>query len=55
MNNENNTIKVDSDIETISCDGGQDRLGHPAVYYTFNEKIKLYAVIVVKYLLKKRI
>ena len=23
--------------ETISCDGGQDSLGHPAVYYTFNQ------------------
>ena len=25
-------VKVDPDIETICCDGGQDSLGHPAVY-----------------------
>ena len=30
-------IKVEEDIKTISCDGGQDSLGHPAVYYTFDE------------------
>ena len=29
--------KVASNVETISCDGGQDGLGHPAVYYNFNE------------------
>jgi uncharacterized Zn-finger protein len=28
-------IKVEANIETICCDGGQDGLGHPAVYYTF--------------------
>ena len=36
MNNEN-IIKVDKKIETICCDGGQDGLGHPAVYYNFDE------------------
>ena len=30
-------IKVDVNIETICCDGGQDGLGHPAVYYTFGQ------------------
>ena len=30
-------IEVDSDTETICCDGGQDSLGHPAVYFTFNQ------------------
>ena len=30
-------IKVTSNTETICCDGGQDGLGHPAVYYNFNE------------------
>jgi len=30
-------IKVDANIETICCDGGQDGLGHPAVYYTFGQ------------------
>ena len=29
--------KVASNVETISCDGGQDGLGHPAVYYNFSE------------------
>ena len=26
------TIEVESDVETICCDGGEDSLGHPAVY-----------------------
>ena len=34
-------IKVDLNTETICCDGGQDSLGHPAVYYTFNDKNKI--------------
>ena len=34
-------VKVDPDIETICCDGGQDGLGHPAVYFTFNNKNKI--------------
>tara|TARA_X000000368_G_scaffold330037_1_gene267098 strand:+ start:496 stop:657 length:162 start_codon:yes stop_codon:yes gene_type:complete len=29
-------IKVEPSTETICCDGGQDGLGHPAVYYTFD-------------------
>ena len=34
-------IQVNKNTETICCDGGQDSLGHPAVYYTFegNKKI----------------
>tara|TARA_B110000438_G_C15594158_1_gene555176 strand:+ start:42 stop:203 length:162 start_codon:yes stop_codon:yes gene_type:complete len=28
--------KVASHVETICCDGGQDGLGHPAVYYNFD-------------------
>ena len=28
--------KVASNTETICCDGGQDSLGHPAVYYNFD-------------------
>ena len=35
------TIKVPADTETICCDGGQDGLGHPAVYYTFDETNKI--------------
>ena len=34
-------VKVDSNTETICCDGDQDGLGHPAVYYTFNDKNKI--------------
>ena len=29
--------KVSSNTETICCEGDQDSLGHPAVYYTFNQ------------------
>ena len=31
-------VKVDQEIETISCDGGEDSLGHPAVYFTFDNQ-----------------
>ena len=31
-------IKVEAETKTICCDGGQDSLGHPAVYYTFQDK-----------------
>ena len=33
--------KVASNVETICCDGGQDSLGHPAVYYNFDESNKV--------------
>ena len=35
------TIKVEWDIETICCDGGEDSLGHPAVYYSFDKSNKI--------------
>ena len=35
------TIKVEPNVETICCDGGQDSLGHPAVYYTFDDNNKI--------------
>ena len=35
------TIKVDPDTETICCDGSEDSLGHPAVYYPFNDLDKI--------------
>jgi len=35
------TIKVENKTETICCDGGQDGLGHPAVYYTFDDQNKI--------------
>ena len=41
MGDDDNTVKVDPDIETICCDGGQDELGHPAVYYTFDQFDKI--------------
>ena len=41
MDDDENTVKVDPDIETICCDGGQDGLGHPAVYYVFDQSDKI--------------
>ena len=34
-------VKVEANIETICCDGGQDGLGHPAVYYNFDNSNKV--------------
>ena len=34
-------IIVKANTETICCDGGQDSLGHPAVYFTFNNQDKI--------------
>ena len=47
------TIKVDADQETISCDGGEDSLGHPAVYYSFNETKKVVCNYCGKIFIKK--
>ena len=33
--------KVPANTETICCDGGEDSLGHPAVFYTFNNDEKI--------------
>ena len=41
MNVEDNIVKVETDTETICCDGGEDSLGHPAVYFTFDDKNKI--------------
>ena len=54
MSNDDNTVKVDPDIETICCDGGQDGLGHPAVYYTFNDKNKIVCSYCSKTFVKKK-
>ena len=35
------SIKVPAETETICCDGGQDGLGHPAVYYSFDSQDKV--------------
>jgi len=48
-------IKVESDVETICCDGGEDSLGHPAVYYTFNNQDKIVCEYCGKTFLKKGI
>jgi len=34
-------IKVEAETKTICCDGGQDSLGHPSVYYTFDDSEKI--------------
>ena len=34
------TKKIESDINTICCSGGDKYAGHPAVYYNFGEKKK---------------
>ena len=33
--------KVSLETKTICCDGGQDGLGHPAVYYSFDGQDKV--------------
>ena len=38
---EKEIVKVNINTETICCDGGQDSLGHPAVYYTFDQSNKV--------------
>ena len=47
------TIKVEPDTETISCDGGEDSLGHPTVYYSFNETSKIVCSYCGKIFIKK--
>ena len=41
MDDDDNVVKVDPDIKTICCDREQDGLGHPAVYYTFDQSDKI--------------
>ncbi len=38
---EQDVKKVSLDTETICCDGGEDSLGHPAVYYSFDNQDKV--------------
>ena len=47
-------ITVDPSTETICCDGGQDGLGHPAVYYTFNGENKIVCSYCSKTFIKKK-
>ena len=37
----NELVRVDIETETICCDGGEDSLGHPAVYYVFDQTNKI--------------
>ena len=41
MEMEKEVVKIDPQTETICCDGGQDGLGHPAVYYSFDSQDKV--------------
>ena len=45
---EKEVVKIDPHTETICCDGGQDGLGHPAVYSPLMRPIKSFVVTVVK-------
>ena len=47
------TIKVEPNVETICCDGGQDSLEHPAVYYSFDDKNKIICSYCGKIFIKK--
>ena len=44
---------VSSDTETISCDGGEDCLGHQEFYYTFNNEKKFVCGYCGKIFIKK--
>ncbi len=50
---EENIVKVSPETETICCDGGEDSLGHPAVYYTFNNENKIVCGYCGKIFIKK--
>jgi uncharacterized Zn-finger protein len=39
--NESETIEVSFNIETISCEGSQDSLGHPKVFYAFDDQNRI--------------
>ncbi len=47
---ESEIIKINPDTETICCDGDEDSLGHPAVYFTFESQKKSSVTIVKKFL-----
>ena len=47
------TIKVEPNVETICCDGDQDGLGHPAVYYSFDGNNKIVCSYCGKTFIKK--
>ncbi|MBI28885.1 MAG: hypothetical protein CFH21_00292 [Alphaproteobacteria bacterium MarineAlpha5_Bin11] len=53
--NSKNIEEVDKKTETICCDGGQDSLGHPAVYYTFGDKKEIICGYCNKKYIKKEV
>ncbi len=34
-------VTVSKDTKTVMCDGGEGALGHPAVYYSFDDNQKV--------------
>ena len=54
MEMENEVVKIDPHTETICCDGGQDGLGHPAVYYSFDNQDKVVCGYCGKTFIKKK-
>ena len=46
-------VKIDPHIETICCDGGEDSLEHPAVYYSFDDNKKIVCSYCGKTFIKK--
>ena len=50
---ENDIIEVAPDTKTICCDGGQDSLDHPAVYYSFDDNNKIVCIYCGKTFVKK--
>ena len=55
MRENSDIIEVDLETETICCDGGEDSLGHPAVYYSFDDNKKIVCSYCGKTFIKKEI
>ena len=53
MEMEKEVVKIDPHTETICCDGGEDSLGHPAVYYSFDDNNKIVCSYCGKIFIKK--
>jgi len=53
MEMEKEVVKIDPHTETICCDGGEDSLGHPAVYYSFDDNKKIVCSYCGKTFIKK--
>ena len=53
MGMEKEVVKIDLHTETICCDGGEDSLEHPAVYYSFSDNKKFVCSYCGKTFIKK--